>query len=343
MNMHYKGILLAVAQSALLASILGAELLPLPSPTIRKTNHSIYEKEDISALSIHGKHIIIASDEGSSIQILTQSNGDLEFEASAPISLFGTSEELDIEGITHHENTWYVAGSHSQRRRKVDRDDDGRDYAKNRKRLTKDGLRKEPFRSQILRFELDPDQPHRLNIDKIDLSKMLAADSVFAAHANIPSKENGIDIEGIATDGESIWLGFRAPVFRNGWVPIMRLRFDHPEAREVLFVNLEGSGIRDIVKCPSSPGFLIIAGAVGDSPLPYQLYYWDGKDTLPGKRPTGAQSQGEVTLLGDIPTPKNAKAEGIDIVSENAASFEVMIAYDSAANGHLSKFKAPKP
>ena len=98
----------------------------------------------------------------------------------------------------------------------------------------------------------------------------------------IPSKENGIDIEGIASDGDKLYIGFRGPVLRGNYVPVMVIKdCDNPSDYELLFVNLDGNGIRDI--CKVEDGFLIISGPMGDGVGNYQLYFWNGVDSIPGK------------------------------------------------------------
>jgi hypothetical protein len=129
-------------------------------------------------------------------------------------------------------------------------------------------------------------------------------------------------------------------VLRNGFVPVLRLRFDEQHDNEILYVNLDGRGIRDLVKVQD--GFLIAAGPVGDSPLSYQLYHWNGADALPGERQVGDPPRGTTTLLGRIPTPAGGKAEGIALLGEAADHYEVLIAYDGVDRGGMQVLRAPR-
>jgi len=137
--------------------------------------------------------------------------------------------------------------------------------------------------------------------------------------SEIPSKENGVDIEGIAAKGDFLYLGFRGPAFRENWVPVMKLEFEDPEDYELLYVDLGGRGIRDITSV--SDGFLLIAGPIGDGSASYQLYHWDGKDMIPGKD-HNPEDLGKLTLLGEIAPPVStepparAKAEGIVLAQD---------------------------
>jgi Protein of unknown function (DUF3616) len=94
------------------------------------------------------------------------------------------------------------------------------------------------------------------------LQGILKGDKILGPFTKIPSKENGTDIEGIAVKDETLFLGFRGPVRRENFVPVMVLQLDRPEDYELRFVNLDGHGIRDITAVEN--GFLIIGGPVGD-------------------------------------------------------------------------------
>src|SRR5262245_60839271 len=77
--------------------------------------------------------------------------------------------------------------------------------------------------------------------------------------------------------------GFRGPVLRENYTPVLRFTFAVPVIEsDLLYVNLGGRGIRDLTRARG--GLLVLAGPVGDGPGSYQLYFWDGKDCLPGTR-----------------------------------------------------------
>ncbi len=61
---------------------------------------------------------------------------------------------------------------------------------------------------------------------KDDLYDRLKAAPLFTAFTKIPGKENGIDIGGVAAKGDRVFVGFRAPVLRENWVPILAFDFD---------------------------------------------------------------------------------------------------------------------
>ena len=69
----------------------------------------------------------------------------------------------------------------------------------------------------------------------------------------------------------------------------------------------------------------------------YQLYFWDGKDFIPGAGSPGWK----VKLLGDVPRVGNAKAEGIAIVDEQPQHWRILVIYDGTASGLL--VNVPRP
>ena len=84
---------------------------------------------------------------------------------------------------------------------------------------------------------------------------------------------------------------------------------------------------------------MIISGPVGDGFAPYQLYFWDGLDTIPGNnKPREAQMR----LLGEIPSPQGAKAEGITVIEETTSAYKVIIVYDGLPNGAATMFQITK-
>ena len=126
-------------------------------------------------------------------------------------------------------------------------------------------------------------------VEATSLGPILDADKVLGLFRDIPSKENGVDIEGIAVDGDDLYAGFRGPVLRGNFTPVLRFRFANPStATELLFVDLGSLAIRDLTKVRG--GFLILAGPVGDGPGGFHLFFWDGRDCLPGLRPAGARA-----------------------------------------------------
>lgn len=144
-----------------------------------------------------------------------------------------------------------------------------------------------------------------------------------------------MDIEGIAADGEQIYLGFRGPVLRENYVPIMVTTFDNPQDYELRFVRMGGRGVRDITKVED--GFLIIGGPVEDGDSSYELYFWDGANKISGN----GKEYPELESLGQIKTA-DAKAEGITVIEETKTDYLAIIVFDSLKNGKPSLYRIGK-
>jgi len=294
---------------------------------------SIFKSKNISGIGIVGDFLIIGPDEGNKVQILR--HHDDRYKLIGDVVLGKDGKEIDIEGIACEGNTVYVMGSHSWKREKVE---ETNPYAKNRQSIAI--ISSEPSRDQVFRFTLDAQGKVSSPIEVTSLRPIIDNDEVLKTFRNVPSKENGVDIEGIATDGGQLHAGFRGPVLRENNTPILRFTFAIPVVTtELLFVDLGGRGVRDLTRAKG--GFLILAGPVGDGPGSYQLYFWDGRDCLPGLRT--ADVKGQIQLLCEIPTPNAAKAEGIAILKETDSAYEFLIVYDGLKNGGAKRFRLPKP
>ena len=134
----------------------------------------------ISGITATERFLVIGADEGVAVQVLKKADLPSRYRAATPIRPIdvddGDDKEIDIEGIARSENTYFVLGSHSRKRRKVDPDDSkslDRKYSKNRKRLGK--TKAEDDGHSIYRLSLDPysGQPAP-EIDRISLDEFLA-------------------------------------------------------------------------------------------------------------------------------------------------------------------------
>ena len=180
------------------------------------------------------------------------------------------NEEADLEGLCVAEGFLWVVGSHGLKRKNAKA---GRDAADNAKRLatvTLDGNRR---LLACLPIEVDASgQPCLVGQAKDGrralslkgdarsnlLIRELARDPHFGAFLDIPGKDNGFDIEGLAVDGSRLLLGLRGPVLR-GWSAVLeielelrgeQLRLKPLDEQGTLvrkhFLPLEGLGIRDL-------------------------------------------------------------------------------------------------
>ena len=275
----------------------------------------VHRPEDISAIASFGpggdEFLAIGSDESRDrIQIL-QKRSISEYRVIRDISLTRSSqkstEELDIESIAIDGDTLYAIGSHSLRRKAVRLTNTCK---QNRKRLFQ--VVKEDRKNQVFTvpIDLESGEPNGKIKSRDRLQSVLKKDDILGPFTKIPSKENGVDIEGVAVQDGKLFLGFRGPVLRGNYVPVMVTSLKKPKDYELRFINLDGRGIRDILSVVE--GFLLIAGPMGDGLDPYELFFWDGSDLVPGTdRPISPQ---QLYSFGQLTPPLGAKAEGITLL-----------------------------
>lgn len=302
------------------------------------------------AFSKNRDFLVIGLDEGATFQVLKKDGRDAYYASpERNIPLGPDSDELDIEGIAWGKKHLYVIGSHSRKRLRVKYKepdpDDNKTAKQNRKRLEKTAT--EPSREQLFRVELDGHgKADKDSIKVVSFRNIFANDDLFRLFQPLPSKENGIDIEGIAVDGDdNLYIGFRGPVLRGNYVPVMVVEFEDKFKEkdidyEILFVNLGGRGIRDMI-WQSNKDFLILAGPVGDGPASFRLYHWNGKDCVPGDDKRDALKN--VRPLCDIQPPKDdAKAEGIAILGRSDEEYEFLVVFDGIADGGARTYRCKR-
>ncbi len=283
---------------------------------------------DLSGATLHGSLLVVCGDEGARLNVLMR-RGD-RFEAVDDVVLLeGADVELDAEGLASDGRWVYVIGSHSLVRKKVEPD---RTYADNRQRLGQ--ITVAASRDHLFRIELSPSgtclQKHPLSLRQI-----LENDPILGTFTRLPSKENGVDIEGIAAFADRLWIGFRGPVLRGNYAPVMTFKYETPQDYELVFLDLQGRGIRDLAALAS--GILVLAGPVGDGDGSYDLYLWDGKDCIP----SSDSEVGAIAHLGTIAHTARSKPEGLAVLDEAASSVKLLVVRDGADNSTAELFDVP--
>jgi hypothetical protein len=158
---------------------------------------------------------------------------------------------------------------------------------------------------------------------------------------DIPSKDNGIDIEGLAVTGNRIFAGLRGPVLR-GWAVVLEFEVQDAGpgslavkgALKKHLLQLDGLGVRELAILERD--LYILAGPTMDLDGPVRLYLW------PNALENGAESlikRGDLRKVLDVPygTGDDAghdHAEGIAIV-EQGPTARLLVCYDSPGKGRL--------
>jgi len=205
------------------------------------------------------------------------------------VDLFDDDDEIDIEGMDYNDGYLWLTGSHSTKRNKPK----GKKAKKDIRRLTE--IKTDLNRYLLARIPIINGNPFRECTDPQDLDRKLTAASLaktdefnvlfetlksdphlgpFVAN-NIPSKDNGLDIEGLAVKGDRVFLGLRGPVLR-GWAVILEFEVYESEPgvlhlKEIgendrvykkHFVDLDGLGIRELAFWDDN--LIVLAGPTMD-------------------------------------------------------------------------------
>ncbi len=271
-------------------------------------------------------YLVLVSDEAKDptvVQILRRS-GD-GYDAAGMVSLPAGNKEVDVEGIAidRTNSMVYITGSHCQAR-KIEMG-------------VIDDVKRKESREQFFRLSLKPDGTAGDVEGPKSLMPAISKQPVLNPFTSMASKENGVDIEGLAVRGERLYFGFRGPVLRQGWVPVMSCTWQDPDhTAEVRYLRLGGRGIRDLTAVVG--GFLVLAGPVGDGDTPYRVYFWDGNDQLPaGLDASDPQLLGEFSGLGD------GKPEGLVVLKEEGKRYDLLLLCDGLRNGGPTRWSLTRP
>ncbi|NJK99126.1 MAG: DUF3616 domain-containing protein [Spirulinaceae cyanobacterium SM2_1_0] len=267
-------------------------------------------------------------------------------------------DEIDIEGIDCTEHYLWFTGSHSSKRKNAKGKKAAKDIARlatidhdrNRYLLARVPLLNgEPARAITLANGCERTAaalPHQGKSNQ--LLEALTTDEHLGAILSIdlPSKDNGFDIEALAVRGDRLFLGLRGPVLR-GWAIILELAVEvaagdrHSLQLQPIgpgdrcyrkhFLYLDGLGIRDL--CFHGEDLLIVAGATMDVAMPMRVFCLKNLLAAKGDSLT-AQDSDNLSYLFDLSQATAPdRSEGIAIVPYLGRD-SLLVIYDSALVNH---------
>ncbi len=246
--------------------------------------------QNLSALAARDGLLWLGGDEGRSLYQLQRLGehryGDLREVKLKDFDLAGGKDdgESDIEGLALDGDRLWLVGSHSLRRRRYD-SDEGEPLGL----LPDDEQSRNAHVLGCLRLDGEgvPVAGQRLAFDATAgwdvLTQCLAADLRIAPFLSIPSKDNGLDIEGIAARGDRVLVGLRGPVLR-GIALVLDLRLAGLDeagsstltlaGQRFRYLQLNGLAVRDLAVVPGSDDLLVLAGPTMTQAGPSYLYRW---------------------------------------------------------------------
>ncbi len=276
--------------------------MAIPARTVRLTfrdlpvvdGRPVPVHRDISAVVRDGDTLFVACDEGAGLERLLQDGDGFGHHRHIPLADLvdlpeGPDGEVDIEGLAINrgkDGHWlWIVGSQSLKRDKV-KDNAAEpladladvDWDANRQFLGRVPLVEVDGGLWPVAQDGDRRAAHLRFRSKGQLRKWLRRDRHLRDFLNLPSKENGLDVEGIAVRGDRVWIGLRGPVLgESALVLEMEMKLTgkgHLKARRIEgrsrfrkhFVDTDGQGIRDMKW--DGDDLLLVTGPVlsGDGP-----------------------------------------------------------------------------
>jgi hypothetical protein len=330
----------------------------------------------LSAALFAKGHLWVASDEATSVERLsTSDNLTFNRHRSFPLSdlvrlpALGTDfdQEVDIEGMEFQGDFLWVVGSHSTKRKNIKKvkngnADNGPKQIKRLARIERAGnrylLARIPMVSnaQTGEVELAASSGARQSAQLpggVDTNALMDAikgagqgqgDPHLAPFMDIPGKDNGFDIEGLAIAGERVFIGLRGPVLR-GWATILEVAFkpdagSHLELKDIgpggmlyrkHFLQLKGLGLRDMFFAGTD--LIMLAGPTMNLSGPTIVLKWEGAANSSSESLVRSD---DLRMLFTVPHGDgNDHAEGMTMMPDDGTPARVLIVYDSPANHRI--------
>jgi len=352
---HVSAILGATIAIAVGASVYAADrIVPIDGPwEAGKFKFEDKEKKtrrSLSGIACPGEGVacLVVFDEGVVAHYvrLTASGYSIENDA---VRLRETQDELDAEAATTDGKRYYVAGSHSAKRKDCESNPGSRHLLRfdvnestGKAKYSADGR---------LANYADTEALWSLMSSKDELRDYVGERKCLGTKPppEVPQLrgQRGVNIEGLAAKNGMLHVGFRGPSMADGTVPILSVDAvgifaDREPKGSVTMLRLgKGRGVRDLAAI--GQGILILAGPDDDSgDTGWTLAVWDGVVK------EGAVVEPKVLADLDLSGVKlrgcdeELKPEAVAVAKEADRTLELVIMSDGMCDGGPLKFVIPR-
>lgn len=288
---------------------------------------------NLSGIAAIGEFIWTVSDEGRTLECLKRSGDGYALAKQFPLDEIvadipgkAKADELDLESIDIADGRLWLSGSHCRVRAKpLNHDVEGAPVEPNSR------VKDRPSRTLFATIRLDAaggtlGEARALPFEGPgSLRDHLVENAFLEPFLALPSKENGLDIEGLAVMDGSAFLGLRGPLIDSCAVAV-ELSFDgafHISESSLHFIDLGGLGIRDLAR--DGGDLIVIAGPVTGAAGPFRLHRW-----TPQKTPAVQEAE----LLFEWPASEE-KPEGLCLTARGGRSGAVIL-YDSPVKRRIA-------
>jgi hypothetical protein len=293
---------------------------------------------NLSAVAVAGRFLWTASDEGRTLECLEPDGDGYRLRRQYRLdSLFPdlpgkkSDDEADVEALAVDRDCLWICGSHCWVRKKTESPS-----------LLSDEIVERPSRHLLGRVKLVDDGGRIADFGEVlsftgrgSLREALAKNKFLGPFLELPSKENGLDIEGMTVGGDGkLLFGLRGPLFDSFAAVVAaeiearkRGRLQIKKRSIVLhFLDLGGLGVRDLTR--SGDEMFVLAGPVTSAPAPFRIYRWKPQDPTYVQRPV---------LLHEW-----AYSWGTSTPAENPENPEGLSVLDRGRPGLLVLFDSPR-
>lgn len=301
------------------------------------------------------QYLFVACDEGCRLERLAldsrraRADRHETFALDRLLTLPGKPDaEADIEGMDVDDGWLWLVSSHSVKRRRADGSKPPSAVAKRLAETRRDGNR-----HLLARIPLCAGTPEKRRDGRragtlgatTTSSELLDAivdrdDVHLAPFVDIPGKDNGFDIEGLAVRNGHAFVGLRSPVLRE-WCCVLTLQIhaDHRGALHLAsgrrsppyrkhFLRLGGLGVRDLVWLGDD--LLILAGPPLAHDGPSELWRWSNVAAS-----TERGEAASVRRLLTIPHGEGCDRAEAMVLLESGVRPSLLVVYDSPSRDRL--------
>jgi hypothetical protein len=273
---------------------------------------------NLSAATMAGDVLWTASDEGRTVEALAPHQDGYRLVRQVSLQdLFPDlpKDEADLESLDANARKLWICGSHCRSRRKAP---DGTKTSEiedrparnlfGHARLTDGGL------------SLKPPGKHAPLQGGGSLRQALGR-ALAASALALPTKEGGLDIEGLSVSAGTAWFGLRGPVI-EGLALIVEQRIGRDDrlvgAPHVHRLDLGGLGVRELVR--DGERLLVLAGPLNEADGPFRIFRW-----RPGAEPAP---------MHDFPAGTE-RPEGLCLLPRGGRR-GLLVLYDKPADGRIN-------
>ncbi len=288
------------------------------------------------------RRCVVAFDEGVAARTMLLEPGRAVAEPD-PVPLLAGGKEADAEAAARIGSIVYVAGSHSVKRKSCEPNSDAR---------------------HVFRFEVDDQGRPKLPAGAAaandggrlwdfmarheTLGRFAAADACLGSLplGNGRTGRHGLNIEGLAAHGPSLFFGFREPAI-DGTAYILRVNaaalFTPGASLDARLLSLPAgprAGIRDLLAVPD--GILLLIGPDDDSAgaVGWKVSFWDGRQPAGGM--IAIRDLARLKPPGKGACDAEVKPEAMALLEDGPGFRSLLILSDGMCDGGPHVYRIPK-